>query len=206
MNNIIDKILLRPAVPEKEEEEIYIARMDDKAIVLHECGSNTWLLYPDGVTLPGWIAYAGDPVASLNAWTYDWNTPDNCLLLGLSKDVLTTAFRALETGVYTVVYLNYILAARRKNAIIGARQLISGSDAVCLAQIRRQVIDGVWDELTKALAYDLDVAESRKDRMRSERIAAVDKEINDLSEQLSKCYVKRLELIRGGKNESKDGK
>ena len=194
MNDITGKILLRPAVPGKDNGEIYIVRTDNKSIVLHDHDHNTLLLDTDAEILPDWIINEEDPAGSLDAWTFDWDTPDNCLLLGVSLEVLKKAFKALELGVGIIVSLNHILRTRQKTP------LISGQAADCLDTIRRQAVDDVWKELTRALAYDPYVAESRGDRMRLEQIAAMDKEINYLSEELSKCYIKRLRLVKGGRN------
>lgn len=191
---IIDKISLRPAVIEKDQDEIYLCLSNLNEIILHDCNGDECLLSPTMQSVPLWVntrTHDG-PKASLTAWMYDEHTPESCLIAGLSQDSIDRVFNNIDRGILIIKHLTDILILRQ-----GSR-LVLDSDVAYINTTRVRVITSVWKDMKKTLTYDAALAKERVDKYRKSRIERIDKEINYLSEELSKRYIERLELIRGG--------
>lgn len=191
---ILERIDLRPAVPEKEQSETYLFRAEDKSIVLYNCGLDTYLLDAAVQVLPEWVSGKEDPKGALDAWTFDWNTPEDCLLMGISGEVLEEVFSILEEGVVIVRNLMHTLARHRGSE----HGLLSEEDDADIDRIRGEVLDRVWAELKALLVYDPEVAKSRRDRQRSEKLRQVDRELEQLNSRVSKCLAEKQRLLSSG--------
>lgn len=185
---IIDKISLRPAVVEKDQDEIYLFLSDQNEIILHDCNVDECLLSPTMRSVPLWVGTAQGPNSSLTAWMYDEHTPENCLIAGLSQDSVNRVFKDIERGILIVKYLTDIRAIRQIS------RLVLDSDVTYIDTTRVRIVTSVWQDIKQNLTYDAALAKERVDKHRKARIEQINKDLAYYQAAINKCLEEKKQL------------
>lgn len=185
---IIDKISLRPAVVEKDQDEIYLFLSDRNEIILHDCNSDECLLSPTMRSVPLWVGTAQGPNSSLTAWMYDEHTPESCRIAGLSQDSVNRVFKDIERGILIVKYLTDI------RAIGQISRLVLDSDVTYIDTTRVRIVTSVWKDIKQNLTYDAALAKERVDKHRKARMEQIDKDLAYYRTAINKCLEEKKQL------------
>lgn len=187
---IIDKISLRPAVVEKDQDEIYLFLSDRNEIILHDCNSDECLLRPTMQSVPHWVntRTPDGPKSSLTAWMYDEHTPESCLIAGLSPDSINRVFEDIDRGILIVKHLTDILTLRQ------CSRLVLDSDVAYINTTRVRIVTSVWRDIKQSLTYDAALAKERVDKHRKARIQRIDKDLAYYQTEINKCLEEKKQL------------